>query len=601
MRKGRPVDEFALGRYRLFALIGEGGMGAVYRAHDTMMNRDVAIKVLPTELGDKPDYRERFRREAQIAARLAEPHIIPIHESGEIDGRLYVVMPIIDGVDLGVLLQRDGPMSPQRSVHVIEQLAAALDAAHAVGLVHRDVKPSNALVTSRDFTYLIDFGVAHDAAATKLTRTGMIVGTMAYMAPERFTEGVADARADIYALTCVLYECLTGERPFPGDSIEQQIAGHLSQDPPRPSARGFAIPVGFDEVIGRGMAKKPGHRYQAAHELATAARSALTAARLRPPPESPPPGHPPLPNPVPRQSTFADQIPTPSVSPWQPQPFGNLAAPHQQHPAQQHPAQQHPAGPAIVPQPAAYPPQFGAPAPARPKRRRRAGVIAVTVVILVVSAISGAVLWTRWHASRSASSAPKVPPVTEAALQGILLGPGPINAAMGATGMVVVENLTAGSDDSGRWSDKACLALVSPAETAVYADSRRTAVRAQNVKNSGKTAGVFQAVILFPAARDATSFFAASAQRWPACGNHQFTLSQPDAAPQRWTVGPVDSTNGALSVRETITSGDGRSVYLERALIAVNNVVIDVEAAGNPPSGAAVNIARQIGARVPVA
>jgi serine/threonine protein kinase len=269
------VDEVVFGRYRLLSVIGEGGMGKVYKAHDTTMDRDVAIKVLPPELATEPGYEQRFRREAHTAARLTAPHIIPIYESGELDGRLYLVMPIIEGIDIGGLLRRDGPMSPQRAVRVIEQLSGALDAAHAVGLVHRDVKPSNALITGRDFVYLIDFGIAHDAAATKLTSTGMIVGTLSYMAPERFTAGIADARSDIYALACVLHECLTGQPPYPGESIEQQIAGHLTLDPPKPSARRPELPLGFDEVIASGMAKDPEKRYQSAHELAIAAQHAL--------------------------------------------------------------------------------------------------------------------------------------------------------------------------------------------------------------------------------------------------------------------------------------------------------------------------------------
>jgi len=251
-------------------------MGTVFKAHDTAIDRDVAIKVLPTDLADEPGYRERFRREAHTAARLTEPHIIPIYDFGEIDGRLYLVMPIIDGIDVGTLLKRDGAMSPSRAVRLIEQVAAALDTAHAHGLVHRDVKPSNALMTTREFVYLIDFGIAHHAAATTLTRTGSVVGTPAYMAPERFTSGDVDARADVYALTCVLYECLTGEKPYPGDSMEQQIAGHLSLDPPRPSEHRSAVPHGFDEVIARGMAKKPDMRYHSAGDLAVAAHAALT-------------------------------------------------------------------------------------------------------------------------------------------------------------------------------------------------------------------------------------------------------------------------------------------------------------------------------------
>lgn len=250
-------------------------MGSVYRAHDTKMRRDVAVKVLEAKLATEPGYRERFQREAYTAARLTEPHIIPIYEADEIDGRLYLSMPIIDGIDVHDLLKRDGPMSPLRAVTVIEQLAAALNAAHGAGLVHRDVKPSNALMTDDDFVYLIDFGIAHDVSATRLTDTGTMVGTMAYMAPERFDTGAADARSDVYALACVLYECLTGDTPFRGHSVEQQIAGHLTLDPPKPSGSNPAIAAGFDEVIARGMAKDPDQRYQAARELATAARDAL--------------------------------------------------------------------------------------------------------------------------------------------------------------------------------------------------------------------------------------------------------------------------------------------------------------------------------------
>jgi serine/threonine protein kinase len=273
------MDEVAFGRYRLIEVIGEGGMGKVYKAHDTVIGRDVAVKVLSTELAAEPGFRQRFRREAHTAARLTEPHIIPIHDTGEVDGRLYLVMPIINGTDVGTLLKRGGPMSPQRAVPVIEQLAAALDAAHAAGLVHRDVKPSNALMTSSDFTYLIDFGIAHDAAATKVTKTGAIIGTLAYMAPERFTTGFADARADVYSLTCMLYECLTGAQPYPGDSAEQQITAHLTLNPPRPSALNPAIPAAFDNVIARGMAKQPMERFSSAGELARAASAAAALSQ----------------------------------------------------------------------------------------------------------------------------------------------------------------------------------------------------------------------------------------------------------------------------------------------------------------------------------
>lgn len=272
-----PTNEVEFGRYRLFEKLGQGNMGAVYRAHDTALGRDVAVKLLQPELAAEPGFRERFRREAYAAARLASPNIIPIYETGELDGRLYLVMPIVNGVDLNKVLKRDKAMSPPRAVRVIEQVGAALDAAHKSGLVHRDVKPSNMLMAGDDFVYLIDFGLVHEANAGRLTLTNVVPGSPAYMAPERFSGGkVVDARADVYSLTCVLYECLTGRLPFSGGGVEGLTAAHRTLEPPQPSSINPAIPVGFDHVIARGMAKEADDRYQTAHELAVAARAALT-------------------------------------------------------------------------------------------------------------------------------------------------------------------------------------------------------------------------------------------------------------------------------------------------------------------------------------
>jgi serine/threonine-protein kinase len=237
----------------------------------------VAIKLLPRELADQPNFRQRFRREALTTARLTDPHVVPVFDSGELEGQLFLVMAVIDGVDLHSLLQRDGPMTPERAVQVIEQVAAALDTAHAAGLVHRDIKPSNVLMTGRGHVYLIDFGIAHDSAATQITRAG-ILGTVAYMAPERLSQGKIDARGDVYSLACVLHECLTGRPPYPGNTVEQQITGHLTQPPPRPSLQRPGVAVGFDDVVARGMAKNPEQRYQTASQLAAAARHALTGA-----------------------------------------------------------------------------------------------------------------------------------------------------------------------------------------------------------------------------------------------------------------------------------------------------------------------------------
>ncbi len=269
------MDSTPFGHYRLEQLIGRGGMGEVYRAYDTKTDRIVALKLLPPHMAADETFQQRFRRESQAAAGLNDPHVVPIHGFGEIDGRLYLDMRLIEGSNLGTILEEtEAPLEPAYAVNMVEQVATALDAAHDAGLIHRDVKPSNILITPREFVYLIDFGLARTTGDKGLTTAGSTLGTMSYMAPERFEAGQVDPRSDIYALTCVLYECLTGERPYPADSLEQQIAGHMTAAVPRPSAINPKLKA-YDEVIAKGMAKKPAKRYQTAGELAAAARRAL--------------------------------------------------------------------------------------------------------------------------------------------------------------------------------------------------------------------------------------------------------------------------------------------------------------------------------------
>ena len=271
------MDATPFGHYQLQELLGRGGMGEVYRAYDTNTDRIVAIKVLPPQLANDGTFQQRFRRESQAAAGLNEPHVVPIHGFGEIDGRLYLDMRLIEGRDLGTILKdSDKPPGAAFAVNVVEQVAAALDAAHEAGLIHRDVKPSNILITEHDFAYLIDFGLARTAGEEGVTTAGNTLGTVAYMAPERFEAGYADPRSDVYALTCVLYECLTASRPYPADSLEQQITRHLVSPPPRPSATEEKL-AAFDDVIAKGMAKESDERYQTAGDLAAAARRALNA------------------------------------------------------------------------------------------------------------------------------------------------------------------------------------------------------------------------------------------------------------------------------------------------------------------------------------
>ena len=268
------VEGTPFGRYRLVSLLGRGGMGEVWRAYDTVTDRVVALKVLPAQMVKDSDYQARFRREARAAAGLHNPHIVPIHDYGEIDDRLFVTMALVDGQDLAAKIAR-GPLPPSQAINIIDQIAGALHAAHRTQLIHRDVKPSNILLDEDDYAYLIDFGIARAASDTKLTHTGMTLGTWAYMAPERFTTGQTDPSVDIYALACVLHETLTGTTPFPGDNVEQIAAGHMFAPPPRPSTMQPGIPPALDDVIATGMAKNPNDRYPSTRDLARAAQSAL--------------------------------------------------------------------------------------------------------------------------------------------------------------------------------------------------------------------------------------------------------------------------------------------------------------------------------------
>jgi serine/threonine-protein kinase len=267
------------GPYEIEALLGRGGMGDVYRARDTRRERLVALKLLPEALSDDEEFLSRFRREQHIAARLREPHVIPIHDFGEIDGRLYIDMRLVDGKNVGDLLQDNGPFPPSAAVHLISQVAEALASAHGEGLVHRDVKPSNVLVTPRDFVYVVDFGIARAIGTTRtsLTMTGATVGTLDYMAPERFTNLPIDGRADVYSLACLLHECLTGMRPFRGTDLASLMHAHLYSEPPRASDIVAGVPAALDAVVREGMAKRREERFASALDLAAAARDALLA------------------------------------------------------------------------------------------------------------------------------------------------------------------------------------------------------------------------------------------------------------------------------------------------------------------------------------
>jgi serine/threonine protein kinase len=293
------VEGTPFGRYRLIELLGRGGMGEVWRAHDSTIDRVVALKMLLPHFAEDATFEQRFRREARAAARLDNPHVVPIYDVGEIDGRLYVTMRLVTGTDLQTLLD-DGPLEADRAVDIVEQIASALHSAHQSGLIHRDVKPSNILLDNDDFAYLIDFGIARTTDETGLTAEGATIGTWAYMAPERFRGGQLEPSSDIYALACVFYQCLTGETPYPGDTLEHIAVGHMFVPPPKVSEERSNVPAALDQVISTGLAKQPDERYATTVQMASAARSAITAPIIQPPtlvapyaPSVPPPAPPP--------------------------------------------------------------------------------------------------------------------------------------------------------------------------------------------------------------------------------------------------------------------------------------------------------------------
>jgi predicted Ser/Thr protein kinase len=258
--------------YRIEAVLGRGGMGVVYLANQLSLDRPVALKVIAPELAGDVVFRERFKRESRIAASIEHPNVIPVYEAGEGEGLLFLTMRYVDGTDLKALLEADGTLEPGRAARLLGQVAAALAAAHRRDLMHRDVKPANVLVDredQREHAYLTDFGIArHVAATSALTATGSVVGTLDYLAPERIVEGGGDARADVYALGCVLFQVLTGSVPYPRDHDAAKMYAHLNAPVPDARELNRAVPDALAELAMQAMAKEPDARVHSASELA---------------------------------------------------------------------------------------------------------------------------------------------------------------------------------------------------------------------------------------------------------------------------------------------------------------------------------------------
>ena len=298
-----------VGNYRIEAFIDRGGMAFVYEATDLRLGRHVALKVLAPELSRDPEFQQRFLRESRFAASLDHPNIVPIYGAGEVGELLYIAMRFVPSGDLAAVLQKEGRLEPEHAISILTAVASALDSAHAAGLVHRDVKPGNILITGSDgrdpceHVYLSDFGLTKRASSmSKITASGMFTGTLAYIAPEQIHGRQLDDRTDLYALGCAAYECLTGVAPFVRDDQAALLYAHLSEAPaPLSSHRAELGPA--DAVLAKSLAKEPDNRYQSGAAFIAALSHALpqlhnshspdpaaseTTTRPRPPDPGPP-------------------------------------------------------------------------------------------------------------------------------------------------------------------------------------------------------------------------------------------------------------------------------------------------------------------------
>ncbi|HXJ65971.1 MAG TPA: serine/threonine-protein kinase [Actinomycetota bacterium] len=385
-----------LGGYRIEGVIGRGGMGVVYLAEHLRLQVRHALKVVAPEHAGDEQFVERFLREARLAASLEHPNIIPIYGADEVDGIPFIAMRYVRGSNLGDLIDREGALDPDRALAILDQVGSALDAAHAQGLVHRDVKPANILIGEPSSpgligqVFLTDFGLTKRADSTsKLTKTGFYLGTLQYCAPEQLRAEPLDGRTDEYALAAVLFECLTGTPPFEREMEAQVVAAHLADEPPSASARRPQLHVQVDAVIARGMAKSKEDRYPTCAALMAAAREALA--------HGPAAGVPPAPPPPPTSVGRASAKAPPGDGPPKPPPGGLL------------------------------------PADEARRRTRRVGVLRILIPIIVVAGLIGATLTVMNGRKNGAAGPTTVPPPT-GQVSASPPGPGPSGTPSGTTG-----------------------------------------------------------------------------------------------------------------------------------------------------------------------
>jgi eukaryotic-like serine/threonine-protein kinase len=534
--------------YRIQAVLGSGGMGTVYLADDPALPRQVALKVLSAELSRDRDFRARFVREADTAAALAHPQIVSVYTRGQTEqGQLWIAMQFVDGTDAEDALC-DGTMTPHRAVHIIAEVAKALDFAHANYVIHRDIKPGNFMLSGpagpHERVLLGDFGIARALDDVGLTATGAVVATVGYAAPEVLSNGRIDGRVDIYSLGCTLYRLLTGNTPFAAtNGAASVMMAHLFQPPPRPSDTVPSLPRGLDHVIAVAMAKDPAARFPSAGALADAAVSALHDRNHYAP-------LPPIPSGDVHSYPHTSQRQPPTVSAW----------------------------------PGSAPPE---PQPPAPKRRRGVIAAALAGVVLLVGAIA-VVAWpddagsgpgrSQSSGSPAAPAPPQGPAATNvgpAQLRAILLSAAQLPVASNGDPLVLENDSASLLDDAPSFDNPQCGPAWAPAQQSVYGSKGSTGVAVQTLRGMNEQVwqdSVTQAVLSFPGSDAAVIALTTQQGQWSLCGGKSVTVTEPGTAAETWDLGQPQNTVGVLTLAATLRAGGS----CQHGMMVRGNVLIDI-------------------------
>ncbi|MEZ0363601.1 sensor domain-containing protein [Mycobacterium sp. pUA109] len=537
--------------YRVERVLGAGGMGAVYLVANPELPRREALKLLSTELSRDEGFRARFVREADVAARLEHPNIVPIYRRGQTDdGQLWIAMQFVDGSDADEAL-RSGNMSPERAIHIVGEVAKALDYAHRRNVIHRDVKPANFLLSGpsgpEERVLLGDFGIARAFDDASLTGTGEVMATVSYAAPEVIAGDPLGPRADQYSLGCALFRMLTGKAPFATAGAQAAVMmAHLTKPPPRVGEQAPWLPPALDGVIATALAKDPAQRFGTCAEFVAAAQAAL---------------QPPTPDGEPTHRMASSQSPQRHTPP------AYYATPGL-------PTQPHPHSPPIAPT------QQYAPPTVQPRRRRTTILAAMAGVVVVAAGAITAIAWpsdkpkpTEAASTTTTTTTSPPPRVPATALPGLLLSADEVSSIMGVPlqGGPVGDSLVDGRQFT---SVTDCVGAFTPAQVATYAGTKWTAVRTQGLDQSATPdqggAAVIQAVVALPTPDVTNYVFMNQSNQWQDCADRPVTWRS-----EEWTLGRVNHVNSNM-VTLTMTLRGG-ALSCGRALATQESILADVK------------------------